>query len=65
MNLHSHPCVTCGFRFECDGDFKPNYDGFPEVICDEYHERENNQCMGCALKAAEAENEPETEDDGA
>lgn len=34
---HSHPCAACGTKTECSGTWEENYDGFPEVICSEYH----------------------------
>ncbi len=34
---HSHPCQDCGAKTECGGTWEENYDGFPEVICPEYH----------------------------
>ncbi len=34
---HSHPCQICGKKTECGGTWEENYDGFPEVICREYH----------------------------
>ena len=35
---HHHPCLDCGAKTECPGDWEENYDGFPEVICPEYHQ---------------------------
>lgn len=34
---HSHPCQRCGVKTECGGTYEPNEDGFPEVICREFH----------------------------
>ncbi len=34
---HHHPCSQCGVKTECGGTFEQNYDGFPEVICPEFH----------------------------
>jgi hypothetical protein len=34
---HHHPCADCGSKTPCDGLWEQNYDGFPEVICPEYH----------------------------
>lgn len=34
---HHHPCAGCGAKTECGGTFEQNYDGWPEVICTEYH----------------------------
>lgn len=33
---HGHPCADCKARVECCGTWEEN-DGFPEVICPEYH----------------------------
>jgi len=34
---HHHPCAKCKTKTECSGTWEENYDGFPEVICPEYH----------------------------
>lgn len=34
---HHHPCQQCGKKVECGGSWEENYDGFPEVICAEFH----------------------------
>lgn len=34
---HHHPCQHCGAKTECSGTWEQNYDGFPEVICREFH----------------------------
>lgn len=39
--LHTHPCefqkAGCTNVIECDGEYQPNVDGFPESVCDFYH----------------------------
>ncbi len=35
--VHHHACQDCGVKTECGGTFEQNYDGFPEVICREFH----------------------------
>jgi hypothetical protein len=35
---HSHPCQHCRTPVECVGTIKQNYDGFPEFICEEFHQ---------------------------
>ena len=35
--IHHHPCQTCRKKTECGGDWEQNYDGWPEVICREFH----------------------------
>jgi hypothetical protein len=35
--VHHHPCQDCGAKTECGGVFEQNYDGWPEVICDEFN----------------------------
>lgn len=36
---HTHPCSQkgCKEKVECHGVLLRNHDGFPEVVCDEYH----------------------------
>lgn len=34
---HSHPCAHCKSPLECHGELLRNFDGWPEVICHEYH----------------------------
>lgn len=34
---HHHPCQRCQVKTECGGTWEQNYDGFPEVICPEFH----------------------------
>jgi len=34
---HHHPCQRCGVKTECGGTWVENYDGHPEVLCDEFH----------------------------
>lgn len=36
--IHHHPCQRCGKKAECPGEWEQNYDGFPEVICPEFHQ---------------------------
>lgn len=62
MKPHTHPCRRCGERFECSGTWKQNYDGFPEVICEDFHEREYSLCGACEKDDARPDL---TEDDGA
>jgi hypothetical protein len=35
--VHHHPCQDCGAKTECGGVFEQNYDGWPEVVCDEFN----------------------------
>jgi hypothetical protein len=35
--MHTHPCSDCKTPVECAGEWEPNHDGFPEVICPHYH----------------------------
>ncbi len=32
---HHHPCNRCGTKTECGGEYEQNYDGWPEVVCEE------------------------------
>jgi hypothetical protein len=34
---HSHPCQSCGVKTPCTGDLYANYDGEPEIACEEFH----------------------------
>lgn len=34
---HHHPCGRCGAKTECGGVWEQNYDGWPEVVCSEFH----------------------------
>lgn len=34
---HHHPCQDCGVKTPCGGVYEENYDGFPAVICPEFH----------------------------
>jgi hypothetical protein len=35
--IHHHKCQDCGAKTECHGEWEQNYDGYPEVICREFH----------------------------
>ena len=53
--FHHHPCQDCGAKTECPGTWEENYDGFPEVICPEYHLLSGGinsdfVCEGCQWK---------------
>ena len=53
---HSHPCRSCGAKVPCRGRLIRNYDGFPEVICSDYHERYiRPECEACVEAAAAEE----------
>jgi len=57
--VHHHPCADCGAKTECGGSWEENYDGFPEVICREWHlsggfTNPDFVCESCDLKRAEA-----------
>lgn len=47
---HKHNCRRCKKPFECDGTYVRNYDGFPEAICDLYHEHSLNLCEECVTE---------------
>lgn len=34
---HHHPCQRCGRKTQCPGTWEENWDGWPEVICPEWH----------------------------
>lgn len=34
---HTHPCRACQAPVPCEGAWERNDDGFPEIICPEYH----------------------------
>ena len=37
VNAHHHACQDCGIKTQCPGTWEENYDGFPEVVCPEFH----------------------------
>ncbi len=37
MSTHSHPCIDCKSPAPCDGTLERNFDGWPPIICREYH----------------------------
>ncbi len=51
--IHTHKCKHCGTPVECDGELSRNYDGFPDVICANYHRASGRTdppiCEDCAL----------------
>ena len=60
VKVHHHPCQDCGAKTECGGTWEENYDGFPEVICREFHVLSGGVnsdfiCEGCAWKREDAE----------
>lgn len=53
---HHHPCVDCGAKTECPGTWEENYDGEPEVICDEVDRRGyETVCNDCHEKREAAD----------
>lgn len=57
---HSHPCQSCGAKTPCSGTWEENYDGYPEVICPEFHGYggiidQDFICEGCSLADASTE----------
>lgn len=38
MKVHHHKCADCGAKTECGGEWEQNFDGWPEVICREFHQ---------------------------
>ncbi len=47
---HTHPCDRCHVESLCDGDLEANPDGWPEVVCIEFHthNRSDFLCEDCA-----------------
>ena len=37
VSVHHHPCFRCQAKTECPSTWEENYDGWPGVICREYH----------------------------
>lgn len=35
--FHTHPCARCHAPAICEGEQERNHDGFPDVICVNYH----------------------------
>lgn len=54
--MHTHICKACCQELECDGALERNYDGFPAVICADYHERGMDICGDCLREAEERHN---------
>lgn len=58
---HHHPCQICHAKTECGGTWEENWDGFPDVICREFHQaggfvNPDFSCEDCeALTEAEQE----------
>lgn len=53
---HRHPCQHCKTPVECGGEWEQNIDGWPEVICREFHmeggfTNPDFLCEDCADKA--------------
>lgn len=44
---HRHLCRLCQKPFECEGEWRHNYDGWPSAVCSSFHEREINVCDVC------------------
>jgi hypothetical protein len=46
---HTHLCTSasCHRRFECHGTERENHDGWPRVICINYHELLQDICPEC------------------
>jgi hypothetical protein len=61
--VHHHPCQDCGVKLECGGTWEENYDGFPEVVCREFHQPGGTVnfdfvCEGCErVRAAQAQDD--------
>ena len=60
--VHHHPCQDCGAKTECGGVFEQNYDGWPEVICAEWHTHDGPNpdyvCETCYRKREEPGADP-------
>lgn len=54
--VHFHDCVSCQQQYACDGELEGNTDGWPEVICVEFHERWCRTCDECRERHALAAN---------
>jgi hypothetical protein len=48
VKVHHHECFHCGEQFSCSGELERNEDGWPEVICYEFHRMEQRACPKCA-----------------
>lgn len=46
-DIHHHRCVTCRQEYQCGGVLWWNHDGFPEVYCTAYDERQDRECAEC------------------
>ena len=46
--FHHHECYHCGQQFVCRGELEWNHDGWPEVVCFDFHRMEQQACPKCA-----------------
>jgi hypothetical protein len=56
--MHTHPCTTCKTPVECDGTYERNYDGWPEAVCDQYHQLVTPArwlCLSCVMQMDQQE----------
>lgn len=60
---HHHPCQRCGKKTECGGIFEQNVDGFPEIVCPEFHLSDGTINRDFICEACDEADERPTEDD--
>jgi hypothetical protein len=51
---HTHPCANCQIKTQCPGHYERNHDGFPEVICTEFHGGGTFLCDECRAHMCES-----------
>lgn len=56
---HYHRCADCQAKTECCGQLADNFDGSPEIICEEYHLISGGTnpdfiCEGCEFRRQDA-----------
>lgn len=54
---HTHTCPTCRTEYDCGGELKQNFDGWPEVVCTRYHLRGDRDCEACEARDGNTEDE--------
>ena len=59
---HHHPCQDCAAKTPCDGSLADNYDGSPEIVCDDFHLIDGRLnpdfiCEACEFAREDAANE--------
>lgn len=60
---HTHPCQQCSTPVDCDGDWERNDDGFPEMVCPEFHRQDGSTSPDFVCPACRREQDDRYVDD--